>query len=272
MATTDAELIAMASRHGVELAPPSPNSGVTAPHLAVETQAEPIGPGSHLSISAAVNPLSPSTYRIAPHNSVQSTEEWHRERWQELGGTILEEYLEEGAIALLSAQWLVAAAAAGARLMARQCMPSDAYLSIEELKAATPGPSRSVDWLPVVVVSCMHLTPSDPDPLGHTLRLLAKVLRTLMATGLAPAIGVFFSFSSIYQHEPAAGLTRTSTEEVAYAHALRGLPHLFSHPYTWVFKSSRFPDEYPAAYSLPINANVAAFDHRGWVRGHCLLG
>jgi len=115
-------------------------------------------------------------------------------------------------------------------------------------------------------VSHIWLTPSSPDPHGHTLRLVCCALRTMLATELAPAIGVFVCASSMLQSDPVLGLERSAADESLFEAALRGLPLLCGHPHTWVLRVTTFPDDYPAAYSIPLGANVAKPEARGWLQ------
>ena len=51
-------------------------------------------------------------------------------------GRELERALKSGAIALLDGRWLVACAERGERIRRRQDLPPEAFISLEELKAA----------------------------------------------------------------------------------------------------------------------------------------
>ena len=233
-----------------------------------QPEGQPTAAGSPLQPESPVALTTGRSFR--PCSRGAPAEAWRVARWEELGGGAFEDLLMSGAIRLLSAEWLVACAAADGRLLPRQRLPEEAYLTFDELRAATPATSmsrgRAVDWLPIVFVSHIWLTPSSPDPHGHTLRLVCCALRTMLATELAPAIGVFVCVSSMLQSDPVLGLERSAADESLFEAALRGLPLLCGHPHTWVLRVTTFPDDYPAAYSIPLGANVAKPEARGWLQ------
>jgi hypothetical protein len=89
------------------------------------------------------------------------------DRWIEYRGIEIEPPLRSGAIALLDATWLVRLADSGGRLMRRQELPSEAFVSFDELLAT----GQSADGLRVIAVSqCAcnsirtHALPPWPDP------------------------------------------------------------------------------------------------------------
>ena len=113
-----------------------------------------------------------SECHMPPMRIVKIGEE-EKKRWKELGGRMIENLLFSGAVAVLDAKYLVWLAETGGVLQRRQDLSDEAFLSLAELKAAG-CPHES---LPIVVLSYPWLTPTHPDPRGHTLRLVAKVLK-----------------------------------------------------------------------------------------------
>ena len=67
---------------------------------------------------------------------------------------------------------------------------------------------------------------------------------------------------SLPQHPP--GGKRSDDEEALFKQGLAGLASLYAHQYTTVFRLTRMPADYPAAYELPAGANCAAYGDRGW--------
>jgi len=80
--------------------------------------------------------------------------------------------------------------------------------------------------------------------------------------GQARCVGVFWDFASLYQH-PEDG-TRTQEEQALFKQGLGGLASLYAHRFTTVFRATRMPTDYPAAFNLPTGANSAAYTDRGW--------
>ena len=78
-------------------------------------------------------------------------------RWRKLRGHELEAALKSGAIALLDAGWLVACAERGERIRRRQDLPPEAFIPLEELKAAC-----IYDDLPIICLSYAWLHPDHP--------------------------------------------------------------------------------------------------------------
>jgi hypothetical protein len=71
--------------------------------------------------------------------------EWEMVTWDGLGGRELESVLASGAIALLSARWLVALAKCGdGVLQPRQALPNDAFLSLSRVQRATNSLQKDV--------------------------------------------------------------------------------------------------------------------------------
>ena len=78
--------------------------------------------------------------------------------WRRLRGHELEAALKSGAIALLDGRWLVACAERGERIRRRQDLPPEAFISLEELKAA----AGAVLGLPIICLSYAWLHPDHP--------------------------------------------------------------------------------------------------------------
>ena len=77
--------------------------------------------------------------------------------WRKLRGRELEAALKSGAIALLDGRWLVACAERGERIRRRQDLPPEAFIPLEELKAAC-----SWRGLPIICLSYAWLHPDHP--------------------------------------------------------------------------------------------------------------
>lgn len=187
---------------------------------------------------------------------------WAESFWMELRGDTIAKLMNSGAVALLDAQWLVDFARSGSTLRPRQSLPYEAFVSVDQLKSA----QIDAEYLRVVAVSHMWLTPLHPDPYGTTLQLLARVLSTFLAAGDSfTKLGVFFDYCSLLQHpDPENGIFRTAAEDDLFRQGLGGLASLYSHQYTFVFKVTTLPTGYPNGYALPAGAGVAAYDSRGW--------
>ena len=68
-------------------------------------------------------------------------------------------------------------------------------------------------------------------------------------------------FASLFQHPPNG--KRTEAEGRLFKQGLAGLASLYAHQYTTVFRLTRMPNDYPAAYRLLKGANFAAYEERG---------
>ena len=202
---------------------------------------------------------------VTPTTQRRSQKQLHDE-WEYLGGSELETLLQSGAIALLDAAWLVELAESGKRIERRQDLPKEAFLSLDDLKAA--GSVR--DGLPIAMLSYPWLSPSHPDPRRDTLLTLARVLAAFIDNvgyGVAERRrwGVFWDFASLHQHPPEdVGGSRTMEEDALFKQGLEGLGRFYSHPRTTVFRMTRMPENWPQDYNLPKNANVADYINRGW--------
>ena len=220
-------------------------------------------------------------------------------QWQALGGEAVEAVLRSGAVALLDADWVVKQADAGGILKRRQDLPSEAFITLDELKEigaipATPNWSAS---LPIIVVSCEGaqgvehrsppvwafpvnaralpfvpdpwLEPDHPDSKGQWLRLVGIALRMWMDPGATGASskarrnGIMWDFPSLHQHPP--GGERSELEDNLFKQALGSLANFYSHPAIAVFKLTCFPEGYPQGYTLvTAGANVKDYPDRGW--------
>ena len=78
---------------------------------------------------------------------------------------------------MLDASWLIELAAKpGGTILRRQDLPPEAFVSVDELKAA-----GRIDFsLRIILCSYPWMHPKHPDPRGETLRLLARVLRAYL--------------------------------------------------------------------------------------------
>ena len=119
-------------------------------------------------------------------------------RWRELHGEELEPALAGGAIALLSANWLIALAARGGTLLPRQAIPEDAFLTLDQLKNLTRRRKGPMSVLPIVVVSHEWASAKHPDPDRHMLHRVASALRPLITQ--RGNHGIFIDFCSIHQN------------------------------------------------------------------------
>ena len=185
------------------------------------------------------------------------------ERWRSMGGTELD-HLLEGPIALLNAKWLIDRAAAGGVLLPRQLLPKEAFLTRDEVVAATVRDES----LPVIALSHPWLHPNHPDPYSENLERIAAVLRHFV--DLCPVWGVFLDFCSLHQHpDPTKSHFRSDRENELFKAGLGGLGPIYSHPHTIVLRLTSFPPGYPASYKkdgqVPLDPGAAAtYYNRGW--------
>ena len=75
--------------------------------------------------------------------------------------------------------------------------------------------------------------------------------------GSTQRYGIFWDYGSLFQHE------RTEAETELFKQGLGFLGSFYSHPETYVFRLTTFPEGYPEGYDLPSDANVAAYPDRG---------
>ena len=183
--------------------------------------------------------------------SDESMKEWMNQR-------DIEDILESGAVALLDASWLVTIRAKDKRrIERRQDLPDEAFISLNELKAST----RKRGFLPIVMMSYMWLHPEHPDPHCFTLERLARVLAMMLPACQKRGVerlGVFWDFCSLHQQP------RKNEENELFGHGLAGLATLYGVQATWVLRMTKKPDDHPAAYDLPEDANKADYENRGW--------
>ena len=195
----------------------------------------------------------------APFNSTARSMSSPDERWTQYRGHEIEPPLRSGAIALLDATWLVGHAAAGGRLIRRQDLPPEAFLSLNDLLAT----GQSADGLRVIAVSHAWLQPDHPDPFAHNLKILATVLEARTRTGDNRGTwGVFVDFCCLHQNPP--GGQRSQAEDKLFYEALGSLGALYSHQFTSVFLLTALPPAYPAGYALPPDTHVSDYWARGW--------
>lgn len=186
------------------------------------------------------------------------------QEWQSMRGDELEEPLLNGAWALIDAHWLIAhAAKPGARFLPRQQLPPEAFMTLPELK--TIGFPRKA--IALIVLSYPWLTAEHPDPVGHSLRLLSKVLASYVdqpscGTSAHPSAkwncgeqrwAVFIDFLSLHQHQPQK--RRSPSEDRLFKLGLSAVNRLYAHQYTRVFRLTKIPPEFPSA---------RPYDGRGW--------
>lgn len=160
-------------------------------------------------------------------------------QWTLRQGNELENPLRSGALALLDSSWLLDFAATRGRIDIRQKLPSEAFLSCEEvIRASSAGRGNK---LAIIVVSHMWLEPQHPDPKGTTLQAIAKELKAQTKRELC-RFGVFWDYASLYQH-PAQqdGIFRTPHEEILFQQGLDSLGSFFSHSNTHVYRVTNFP-------------------------------
>jgi hypothetical protein len=182
----------------------------------------------------------------------------HRDLWSEFRGHEIEPPLRSGAITLLEAGWLVRHADGGGRLLRRQELPPEAFMSLDDLLAT----GQSNDGLRVIAVSHAWLQPDHPDPFAYNLKILARVLDARTRSGVGGRWAVFIDFCCLHQSPP--GGQRTPEEDALFREALGSLGALFAHQFTIVFLLSALPPDYPSGYALPSGAHVSGYWARGW--------
>eukprot|EP00962_Isochrysis_galbana_P025283 scaffold7764_cov94-Isochrysis_galbana.AAC.1 len=192
-------------------------------------------------------------------------------KWKKRGGPELEAVVASGAVALLSARWVVALAKGeGGVLQPRQALPDEAFLSLSQVQQATTGKF----YLPVVCISHCWLQPDHPDPRGHNLRVVARALEALGGD-----VAVFFDFCSMHQKcrgadgapgERVLGFAageaggRFASEDALFRQALGSLGTFYAHPKTMVWKLTAFPPDYDDPQRYQREGNVAQYADRGW--------
>jgi len=180
-----------------------------------------------------------------------------RKEWEGKGGAEVELLLRSGAVAVLDAKWVVALSKRGGIISRRQELPDEAFLTLDEIVAA----GLVSGGLRLALVSYPWLHPSHPDPKGTTLALLAKVLEAYLAKDKG-VWALFWDYASLHQH-PSDG-SRSPLEDALFKQGLGGLGTMYAHQFTTVFRITRPPVDYPAAYDLPPDANTGTYDMRGW--------
>ena len=82
--------------------------------------------------------------------------------------------IANGSIALVRGRWIVALARSGGKLMRRQDLPPEAFVSIDELRKLVAA--LGDDWgLLFVAISYRWLEATHPDPDGFHLKIIAEV-------------------------------------------------------------------------------------------------
>ncbi|CAK0806455.1 unnamed protein product [Prorocentrum cordatum] len=211
-------------------------------------------------------------------------------KWIELGGWEFFSVLTSGAALLLDAEWMVQQAESGGILKPRQALPPAAFKSESGVVAGTPTCYMPDPKLHVVCISHCWLQADHPDPRGHNLRILARALRLLDANMWGPGPrrmgpwAVFMDLCCIHQNcrdrkgvpqqrtyqrlegsdkfaDGAIG--RFDSENVLFKEALGSLGSFYSHPCTYVFMLTKFPEDYQtAAYTH--SADTEQYFNRGW--------
>jgi len=179
------------------------------------------------------------------------------EAWEYYGGFEFEQTITTGAVALVDARWLYEHSKSGGVIPRRQDVPSQAFVSISELKKMG-CPNRG---LPIIVISHTWLQPDHPDPKGANLKVIAAALKAFIDGNPdhpRQRFGVMMDYISLHQHP------RTPDEAALFKLALTSLGTFYAHNFTTVFKVTGFPKEYPRGYDVPEGANIAQYIGRGW--------
>lgn len=127
------------------------------------------------------------------------------------------------------------------RLTVEEEFKQDAVLTADHLERLCASRAESSDPLPIIAVSAAWEQPGAPDPSARTLRAIANELAGKW-DGTAPTcgmplfnahgfddVGVFFSFSSLYQPP------RTKAKETGFQRALRSSALWFAHERTTAY-------------------------------------
>lgn len=183
--------------------------------------------------------------------------------WQHSNGDRLEPWLESGAIALLSVEWILQTARNSTqyRLDHRDNLPLEAFCLLEDLQSL-----GEMTRLPIVVLSHMWLSPEHPDPHGAIFHYVADALDSLCHEKLVfKSFGVFWDYASLYQHpDPKAGIFRNDEQEGLFRQALNGMAEFYGHEDVQILQVTEFPPDYPQSYSLPIGNVCVPYYQRGW--------
>lgn len=196
------------------------------------------------------------------------------QKWDELGGQELEHSIRSGALRLLDATWLVHHSVMAMKVPSykgtisrRQDLPEEAFLPVDVVIASTKV--SDIDFskrVRIICLSYMWLDPSHPDPQGWTLGLLVRKLKEIIKNDLLNSQtcrwGIFWDFASLHQKP------RNAEQEKLFRQGLDALSLLYSHPYTHVYKVTKFPPDYPKGYAVAtLNESQHAtnpYDRRGW--------
>ena len=184
-----------------------------------------------------------------------------------------------GAIALLRGRWIVALHERGGRLERRQDLPTEAFLSVDELRRLIAA--LGDNWaLLLVAISYRWLTAVHPDPDGFHLSIIAQVARLYLKGRITDAhssplvqafelaglssdeadFGMLWDFGSLLQH-PKSG-KRTEEESRLFKQGLGALPMWYGHEATTMWMQPDLPDgfgERMAALEL-----AETYEASGW--------
>ncbi|CAK0880242.1 unnamed protein product, partial [Prorocentrum cordatum] len=167
----------------------------------------------------------------------------------------------------------------------RQAMQPAAFISHSRVKAATVD-----DLLHVVAISHSWLQADHPDPRGHNLRNLGRVLQLMsrdpsLSIEFSGVWAVFMDFCCIHQccrdsdgapqlrtfrwldesqcfAEGAIG--RFEREDALFKEALESLGSFYSHRATVVFMMTKFPADYDDPEKYTRSGNTETYFNRGW--------
>lgn len=184
-----------------------------------------------------------------------------------------------GAIALLRGRWLIELHEHGGRLERRQDLPTEAFLSADELRRLMAALGDTWGLL-LVAISYRWLTAEHPDPDGFHLAIITRVARLYLKgmmhdahcsplvqafdlAGLSSSeadFGVLWDFGSLHQH-PKGG-KRTEEESRLFKQGLSALPLWYGHEATTMWMQPDLPEgfgERMAALGL-----AETYEMSGW--------
>ena len=88
-----------------------------------------------------------------------------RVAWSTLDGDRIGDLMNSGAIRFLDAHWIVAhSKKPDAKLARRQDLPDEAFIGLEDLKAAVTSRVDAYMWLPIAILSCPSTSPTSVSP------------------------------------------------------------------------------------------------------------
>ena len=167
----------------------------------------------------------------------------------------LAQAIRSGAIALLSATWLIdfvyskssSLSPTGNAIPRRQDLPPEAFLPVDTLILL--GRRK----IKIIALSYMWLSKLHPDPHGDMLSLLAKTFKTTLR---AKPHGIFWDYCSLHQHAP-DGTRRNEEEERLFWQGLGALADLYAHPDIETYQIKEFPSTFDSSTETP-------YERRGW--------